>query len=46
MKKQKPRTWLDIFFASVRRGDDPCYAMWLADEWQKRKAKAREGGGE
>lgn len=36
------KTWNDIFFASVRRGDDPCYAMFLADEYIKRKnGKAR-----
>lgn len=34
------KTWNDIFFASCRRGDDPCYAIFLADEYIKRKKNA------
>ena len=30
------RTWTDVFFAAVRRGDDPFRAMDIADAWKKR----------
>lgn len=38
--KQKPRTWESIYYASVRRGDDPAYALYLADAWKERKERA------
>jgi len=27
-------TWNDKFFAAVGRGLDPCFAIWLTDQWQ------------
>ena len=39
------KTWLQIFDASVRRGDDPCYAIYLADEYIKRKTVKQPGRG-
>lgn len=38
---RKPKTWEDIYYASKRRGDDPAYALFLADEWQKRQEKRK-----
>lgn len=35
----KPRTWESIYWASRRRGDDPAYSLFLADEWQKRQER-------
>lgn len=45
MSKQptkRPRTWESIYYAAIRRGDDPAYALYLADRWQERKGKQRE----
>lgn len=36
----KQKTWDDIFRAAIQRGDDPGYAGWLADQWEKRKLAA------
>lgn len=33
------KTWEDIYYASKRRGDDPCYAMFLADQYIERKER-------
>lgn len=41
MMPRKPKTWEDIYYASKRRGDDPAYALFLADEWQKRQEKRK-----
>jgi len=35
----KPFTWGDIFLKWLRKGVDPAYAAWMADKWQKRKAR-------
>ena len=36
------KTWGDVFNAAKRRGDDPSYAAFLADEWEKRKKPMTE----
>lgn len=37
MEGEAVKTFDDIFFASVRRGDDPCYALYLAEQYVARK---------
>ncbi len=37
------RTWNGIFFAAVRRGDDPCHAIWRADQWREKRMTALRG---
>lgn len=32
------KTWGDVFWAALDRGDDHGYAGYLADRWQERKA--------
>ena len=38
----RKKGWNEIFFASCNRGDDPCYAMFLADEYIKRKSARKD----
>ena len=30
------QTWGDVFLAALARGEDPGYAAWVADNWEKR----------
>jgi hypothetical protein len=39
MKKHK--TWGDVFYAALRRGDDHGYAAYLADRWEARQGKVK-----
>lgn len=35
------RTWQDVYYKHIRQGDDPAYAMFAADEWEKRQEKRK-----
>lgn len=34
-----PRTWGSVYSSALRRGLDHGYAAYLADQWEKRKAR-------
>jgi uncharacterized protein involved in exopolysaccharide biosynthesis len=36
------KTWGDVFNAAKHRGEDPSYAAFLADEWEKRRKRMPE----
>jgi hypothetical protein len=38
---RRPSTWQDIYYRHIRRGDDPAYALYAADEWKKRQEKRK-----
>jgi hypothetical protein len=34
---RRPSTWEDVYYRRIRAGDDPAYALFVADEWKKRQ---------
>ena len=36
-KPNNPQTWGNIYHAAIRRGEDPGYAAYLADQWERRQ---------
>ena len=34
-------TWESIYYRHIRAGDDPAYALFAADEWQKRQEQRK-----
>lgn len=42
MKTKPDKTWGDVFYAALRRGDDHGYAAYLADRWEEKQAQDKE----
>lgn len=40
MTRRRAATFQDIYERHIRAGDDPAYALYAAEEWQKRQRVA------
>ena len=39
--KRRYKSWGEVFRAAKARGDDPGYAAYIADQWEKRGVKRK-----
>ncbi len=42
-KQRKPNTWGSIYRKAIARGDDHGYAAYLANQWEQRQKRKRNG---